>query len=135
MKWFGRKKQRTAAMTHYAPDITLTPMDYIQPLSPQQQLEKAEQRIRAFLKHTDPDSLCEGFYDRIADEERDLTIALLRTQTPDHQDVSQSIVRKHFAELERLDREIRQVELAISTYSAQVADLQEQYDRCNKPEV
>ena len=41
MKWLGQKKQRTAAMTHYAPDITLTPVDYVQRLSPQQQLEKA----------------------------------------------------------------------------------------------
>ena len=125
-------KNDTVSIPHYAPHVTLTALDYILPVTHQQRMQQAEQRIRDFLAKTQPDSLCETFYDRCAVREDELIIAALREQTPEHNDANASIVRKHRAELDRLDLSIVQAAAAIERYEAEIAGLQQLYDKFNQ---
>jgi len=131
MKAFWRKKDASIEVIHYAPDVTLTAVDYVLSVSLEQRLRKAEARIRDFLSQTEPDSLCEAFFDPLAEEEERLIIGQLLEQTPNHLDASQSIADKHNAELKRLDLALEQIEEAIRDYGSEIASLQKLFDRCN----
>lgn len=135
MKAFWKKKDASAEIIHYAPDTTLTAVDYVIPISLEQRIRRAEARIRDFLGQTEPDSLCETFYDPFAEEEERLIIGLLLEQTPNHMDANRAIADKHSAELKRLDLALGQVDEAIRDYEAEVAALQELFDRCNGMEA
>lgn len=135
MKALGKKKDASVEVIHYAPDVTLTAVDYMIPLSLEQRIHRAEANIRDFLSQTNPDSLCETFYDSIAEKEERLIIGQVLEQRPNHLDASRSIAEKHSAELRRLDLALKQMEEAIQDYGAEIASLQELYDRCNGMEA
>lgn len=131
MKAFWKKKDASVEIVHYAPDVTLTAVDYVIPVSLEQRIRRAEANIRDFLSHTNPDSLCETFYDCIAEKEEQLIISQVLEHTPDHLDACRSIAEKHHAELRRLDLALEQIEEAIRDYGTEIASLQELFDRCN----
>lgn len=131
MRAFWRKKDASVEVVHYAPDVTLTAVDYILPISLEQRLRRAEANIRDFLSQTSPDSLCETFYDSYAEKEERLIIGQILEQRPNHLDASRSIAEKHNAELKRLDLALEQMEEAIRDYGAEIASLQELFGRCN----
>lgn len=135
MKAFWKKKDASVEVIHYAPDITLTAVEYVIPFSPEQRIRRAEVNIRDFLSQTNPDSLCETFYDPMAEEEERLIIGQVLEQRPNHLDVSRSIAEKHNAELKRLDLALEQMEEAVQEYGAEIASLQELFDRCNGMEA
>lgn len=131
MKLFSKKRDGSVSIGHYAPDITLTAIDYYPPVSHEERIQRAEKRIKEFLEHTNPDSLCDSFYDRIADEDEHLIIALLRKQIPNHKDANGSIALKHQAELTRLVRAIQLVDAEIIRMESEINDLQVLYDHFN----
>lgn len=135
MKTFWRKKDASVEVVHYAPDVTLTAVDYVIPVSLEQRIHRAEARIRDFLSQTEPDSLCETFYDPFAEAEEQLLIGLLLEQMPNHMDAGRSIAEKHSAELERLDLALEQVDEAIQDYGTEIESLQKLFDRCNGMEA
>lgn len=131
MRAFWRKKDASVEVVHYAPDVTLTAVDYILPISLEQRLRRAEANIRDFLRKTTPDLLCETFFDSVAEKEERLIIGQILEQRPNHLDASRSIAEKHNAELKRLDLALEQMEEAIRDYGAEIASLQELFGRCN----
>ena len=131
MKAFWKKKDTSVEIVHYAPDVTLTAVDYALPISLEQRIRRAEANIRDFLSQTNPDSLCETFYDSSAEKEERLIIGQILEQRPNHLDASRSIGDKHNAELKRLDLALERMEDAIRDYGAEIASLQELFDRCN----
>lgn len=135
MRFFGRRKPDPVAIAHYAPDISLTAVDYAPPIPHERRFQNARGAIREFLSRTNPDSLCEQFYDRAAEEEGELILVLLQEQAPDHRDANASIARKHKAELDRLDQALQQVDSAVRACDAELSELQKLYDRCNKQGV
>ena len=62
---------------HYAPDIDLTAVDYIEPISPEKRLHRAELQIDKFLKETSPDRFSGSFFDAYTEQEEKLLISLL----------------------------------------------------------
>lgn len=135
MKAFWKKKDASVEVVHYAPDVTLTAVDYVIPISLEQRIRRAETRIQNFLSQTAPDSLCETFFDPFAEEEERLIIGQVLEQRPNHLDANRSIAKKHDAELKRLDLALEQMEEAIRDYETEIASLQELFDRCNGMEV
>lgn len=131
MKTFGKKEKASVEVVHYAPDVTLAAVDYVIPISLEQRIHRAESNIRDFLGQTNPDSLCETFYDSVAEEEERLIIGQMLEQKPNHLDAGRSIAGKHNAELKRLDLALEQMEKTIRDYEAEIASLQELFDRCN----
>ena len=129
-KIFKRKKVNVT-MEHYAPDVTISAIDYIQPLESQKRLKQAEYRIREFLDHTNPDSLCGGFFDRMVEREDQLLYALLRYQLPEHRDTNRSIAEKHKATMVRLEGEIEKTKAQIAGCTTEIMRLQRVYDRVN----
>lgn len=49
MRFLRKKRKENVAITHYAPDITLTSVDYCAAVLPKVRLDKAEQYIKRFL--------------------------------------------------------------------------------------
>lgn len=135
MRFLHKKRKKNISIAHYAPDITLTSVDYCAAVPPKGRLDKAEQYIKRFLAQTDPDSLCEPFYDRLAEKDEQMEIAYLQRQKPDHHDANGSIVLKHRAELERLLLEIQLVDTAVKQYESEIKELQTVYDRYNRTGV
>lgn len=135
MKALGKKKDASVEVIHYAPDVTLTAVDYVIPVSLEQRIHRAQANIRDFLSQTNPDSLCEMYYDRVAEEEERFIIGQVLEQKPNHLDASRSIAEKHSAELKRLDQALAQIEEAIQEYGAEIASLQELFDRYNGMEA
>lgn len=135
MKLFGKRKDASVEVVHYAPDVTLTAVDYVIPISLEQRIRRAEARIQNFLNQTAPDSLCETFFDPFAEEEERLIIGQVLEQTPNHMDASRAIAEKHNAELTRLELALAQMEEAIQSYETEIESLQELFDRCNGMEA
>lgn len=54
---------------HYAPDVGLTAVDYIEPISPEKRLRRAELQIDKFLKETSPDRFSGSFFDAYTEQE------------------------------------------------------------------
>lgn len=134
MKLFNRK-EKAVSITHYAPDVSLTAADYTLPVSHEQRILQAERRIRDFLRNTDPDNMCESFYDPMAEKEEQLVIARLMEQVPEHRGANLSIVKKHEAEMERLTRTLQQTDALIQTFEAEINALQKFYNSHNGMEV
>lgn len=133
MRFIKRKGQ--TSIPHYAPDITLSAVDYHAVIPSDRRIHNAEKRIREFLSKTNPDSLCATYYDKLAEEEEQVAVACLQRQTPDHRDANTSIALKHQAELKRLLQEIQSVDAMIEQYQAEIKDLQAMYNRYNITEV
>ena len=92
---------------HYAPDVGLTAVDYIEPISPEKRLRRAELQIDKFLKETSPDRFSGSFFDAYTEQEGKLLISLLEEQKTWHEGVNSSIVLKHESELIRVRRSSR----------------------------
>ena len=127
------KKSETGSVSiqHYAPDVSLTAVDYVIPVLPERRIQAAKRQIADFLAQTNPDSLCEGFYDMYAEKEDSLIVSMIREQIPEHRDANKSIACKHKSELVRLGLSIGQLEEAMKGYDTEIAALQELYDRFN----
>lgn len=117
---------------HYAPDIDLTAVDYIEPISPEKRLHRAELQIDKFLKETSPDRFSGSFFDAYTEQEEKLLISLLEEQKTWHEGVNSSIALKHESELIRLRAEIKQAEDLIREVDAEIDLLQAIYDRMNR---
>ena len=117
---------------HYAPDIDLTAVDYIEPISPEKRLHRAELQIDKFLKETSPDRFSGSFFDAYTEQEEKLLISLLEEQKTWHEGVNSSIALKHESELIRLRAEIKQAEDLIRKVDAEIDLLQAIYDRMNR---
>ena len=117
---------------HYAPDIDLTAVDYIEPISPEKRLRRAELQIDKFLKETSPDRFSGSFFDAYTEQEEKLLISLLEEQKTWHEGVNSSIALKHESELIRLRAEIKQAEDLIRKVDAEIDLLQAIYDRMNR---
>lgn len=131
--WRDRKvKVRLVPVPHYAPDVDLTSMDYIFPLSSEQRAAQAQKRINDFLAHADPDRFCETFFDQYVKQEEALLLSQLAEQTPNHQGVNGALARKHQSELIRLWQEIRRLEQARDELSSEICSCQALYDSHNQ---
>lgn len=125
------KDKDVATIAHYAPDMNLTPQDYIFPLSADARLKEDERRIKDFLQATHPDSLCEAFYDRYADSEDAQIAAIMACQRAGHLAAATEIVEKHNAELSRLDCEIAATDMHITTVEEELEQLKELISKFN----
>ena len=113
MGWIRKWRMRRMGLKdvpHYAPDVGLTAVDYIEPISPEKRLRRAELQIDKFLKETSPDRFSGSFFDAYTEQEGKLLISLLEEQKTWHEGVNSSIVLKHESELIRLRAEIKQAE-------------------------
>lgn len=116
---------------HYAPDIDLTAIDYIEPVSPGKRLRRAELRIEEFLKETSPDRFSGSFFDAYTKQEEKLLVSMLEEQIPWHQGVNSSIALKHQSELIRLRAEIEQAEGLVKKIDEEIVQLQKIYNEHN----
>lgn len=110
MGWIRKWRMRRMGLKdvpHYAPDVGLTAVDYIEPISPEKRLRRAELQIDKFLKETSPDRFSGSFFDAYTEQEGKLLISLLEEQKTWHEGVNSSIVLKHESELIRLRAEIQ----------------------------
>lgn len=127
--WRDRKiKVRLVPVPHYAPDVDLTSMDYIFPLSSEQRVAQAQRRINDFLAHTDPDCFCETFFDQYVKQEEALLLAQLAEQTPNHAGVNSALAVKHQSELIRLYQEIQQLTQLRDELQIQIHSWQQLYN-------
>ena len=127
MGWIRKWRMRRMGLKdvpHYAPDVGLTAVDYIEPISPEKRLRRAELQIDKFLKETSPDRFSGSFFDAYTEQEGKLLISLLEEQ--------KTIVLKHESELIRLRAEIKQAEDLIRKVDAEIDLLQAIYDRMNR---
>lgn len=102
MGWIRKWRMRRMGLKdvpHYAPDVGLTAVDYIEPISPEKRLRRAELQIDKFLKETSPDRFSGSFFDAYTEQEGKLLISLLEEQKTWHEGVNSSIVLKHESEL------------------------------------
>ena len=135
MGWIRKWRMRRMGLKdvpHYAPDVGLTAVDYIEPISPEKRLRRAELQIDKFLKETSPDRFSSSFFDAYTEQEGKLLISLLEEQKTWHEGVNSSIVLKHESELIRLRAEIKQAEDLIRKVDAEIDLLQAIYDRMNR---
>ena len=131
MGWIRKWRMRRMGLKdvpHYAPDVGLTAVDYIEPISPEKRLRRAELQIDKFLKETSPDRFSGSFFDAYTEQEGKLLISLLE----EHEGVNSSIVLKPESELIRLRAEIKQAEDLIRKVDAEIDLLQAIYDRMNR---
>lgn len=134
MSWLLKWRMRRAGLTtvpHYAPDLSLAPINYIFPVSSEVRLKKAKKRIKFFLKNTDPDKYSGNFYDAYVQREEAALIAQVRMQTPGHQGINGAIALKHRSELERLQRTISQTERVINDLDSRIDELSQLYKSKN----
>ncbi len=131
--WRDRKKikVRLVPVPHYAPDVNLTSMDYIFPLSSEQRAAQAQRKINDFLAHTNSDRFCETFFDQYVEQEEALLLAQLAEQTPTHEGVNGALAVKHQSELIRLSLEIQQLTQAWNELSSKILSYQQLYDSHN----
>ena len=129
MKWFHLKKG--PELNQYAPDASLTATAYVEPVSEENRSKNAEKQMQHFLAETDPDSLCDAFYDRMAESENAVLLALLQQQRPGHADAILSIVRLHQAEQLRVQNDLSRTESAIAAYESEIETLEKLYRRYN----
>ena len=123
MGWIRKWRMRRMGLKdvpHYAPDVGLTAVDYIEPISPEKRLRRAELQIDKLLKETSPDRFSGSFFDAYTE------------QKTWHEGVNSSIVLKHESELIRLRAEIKQAEDLIRKVDAEIDLLQAIYDRMNR---
>ena len=124
MGWIRKWRMRRMGLKdvpHYAPDVGLTAVDYIEPISPEKRLRRAELQIDKFLKETSPDRFSGSFFDAYTEQEGKLLISLLEEQKTWHE-----------GELIRLRAEIKQAEDLIRKVDAEIDLLQAIYDRMNR---
>lgn len=126
-----KNKQETVTIKHYAPDVTVTALDYGLPITLEERMHRAEQRIRRFLNGTRPDNLCETFYDPYTAEEELALIAALQKQVPEHDGLNRALADKQRAELQRLDSALTDVANTIKAYEEELSELQQLFNRCN----
>ena len=72
MGWIRKWRMRRMGLKdvpHYAPDVGLTAVDYIEPISPEKRLRRAELQIDKFLKETSPDRFSGSFFDAYTEQE------------------------------------------------------------------
>lgn len=116
---------------HYAPDISLTAVDYIEPVSPGRRIHRAERRIDEFLKDTSPDRFSGGFFDAYTEQGEKLLSAMLEEQTSWHNGVNGSIALKHESELIRLRAEIELAQDLVCQMGKEIEQLQKVCDSHN----
>ena len=91
MGWIRKWRMRRMGLKdvpHYAPDVGLTAVDYIEPISPEKRLRRAELQIDKFLKETSPDRFSGSFFDAYTEQEGKLLISLLEEQKTWHEGVN-----------------------------------------------
>lgn len=116
---------------HYAPDISLSAIDYIFPVSTNRRLARAERRIEKFLENTAPDRFNGDFFDTYTEQEEQMLITQLTMQTSWHNSVNGAIALKHQSELVRLRAALQQAQAVILQMDKEISSLQEQYDQHN----
>ena len=100
------KKKGSVEIPHFAPDLTVTPVDYQVPVQDDQRIQMAEKRFRRFLAETAPDKYCETFFDGVVESENQRLIRTVLAQSPEHLEVNRLIAQKHKAESARLKANI-----------------------------
>ena len=132
MKWPKWRKNKSASVeiAHYAPDVTLTAVDYLLP-DAEKRLQEAETLMSRFLQQTAPDKLCEGFYDAEAEAQQELLLADLRLQGVEHTGSNRSIAAKHRAELQRLRSEIEDTDQLLQQLEADLSAMEQLYAAVN----
>ena len=109
MSWkspFRKKKKETfVKIQHYAPEITIIPVDYMLP-DFESEYKKAVGEMARFLSKTEPDIYCDSWYDTMADLMEQTMIAELMSQQKNHLEVIRNIACKHDAELVSLNETI-----------------------------
>lgn len=106
---FPKKKSKQVVLDHYAPDVNITPLDYLE-LDIDQRVKVSTKSIEEFLSYTYPDTYNDTFWDLYTDREDQLLITKLKQQYDKHNEANQEIIMKHKGELERLDSELRNKE-------------------------
>ena len=81
---------------HYAPDVGLTAVDYIEPISPEKRLRRAELQIDKFLKETSPDRFSGSFFDAYTEQEGKLVRRSSRPRTSFEKSMRKSICCRRF---------------------------------------
>lgn len=125
------KKGETVSMEHYAPQVTVTAIDYIIPFSHKSYMKEMEARIKEALAKMKLDAMSGAYFDASALADKQVFLAMLRQQIPEHKDANRSIADKHAAELERLDSALLRTNKLIEMHEQEISALQELYDRCN----
>ena len=121
------RRKKNVKITHYAPDVTVSAVDYVIPVSFDERFEKAKREITGFLATTNPDEYCYFYFDRYIKEEEKQLISDLTLQKAQHEDANKSISDKHGAELVRLREAIAKVEQEITYIDEELAELQTLY--------
>lgn len=132
MKWPKWRKNKPASVeiAHYAPEVTLTAVDYLLP-DAEKRLQEAEALMSDFLQQTAPDRLCEGFFDAQAEAQEELLLADLRVQGVEHTGSNRSIAAKHRSELQRLRSEIGDTEQLLQQLERELAAQERLYAMVN----
>lgn len=116
---------------HYAPDIHLSSVDYVFPISALRRLRKSEKDINDFLSNTNPDEFNGSFFDTITEREEEVLKQTINEQFVWHNAVNQAIAISHQSELIRLDRAIEQAEYVIKQLDIEIEELKALYNECN----
>ncbi len=127
------KKKGSVEIPHFAPDLTITPVDYQMPVQDTQRIQMAEKRIRKFLSETSPDEYCETIFDSVVESENHQLIRAVLAQQPDHLEVNALISQKHVAESASLKASIAYMDELIVKCQEELDHLSKVYAYYNNP--
>lgn len=119
-------------ITHYAPDVTVTSIDYYPPVPFEERFRRAKKAIDEFLSKASPDELSGFYFDEYIDKDEKALISILREQITGHDDTHAKLAKKHEAELSRLRAEIDYVREEIKRLSAEILNAENLYNENNQ---
>jgi len=129
------KKNRKLAIRHYAPDVTFTAADYELPFDIKAWILSTKKEMELFLDKTNPDVLCDTYFDQYIDRRADLYESLILNQRANHMEAISSICDKHESEILRLRLYINEVKEILEEYDQKIAAEEELYSRLNGREA
>ena len=119
---FWKKREKNARIDHYAPDITVVPVNYVYPPLDKRMAE-AEKEIKDFLSKTEPDKYNSAYYDRVAEKKEIVLLEELMEQRAQHENTIFLQAVKHQAELTRLKAEEAALWEELKMYEAEIESL------------
>lgn len=126
-----KKTDERVTVHHYAPDVTVTSIEYYAAISFEERLKRAKRRIDEFLDSASPDELSGFYFDEYIDNEEKALISALREQIPGHDDTHLNLAKKHEAELNRVRAEIDNISKEIGRLSAEISAAEKLYNEHN----
>lgn len=119
---FLMKRGKRAKIDHYAPDITVVPVNYVYPPS-EKRMSEAEKEIKDFLLKTEPDKYNSAYYDHVAEKKESVLLEELMEQRAQHENTIFLQTVKHQAELTRLKAEEAALWEELKMYEAEIESL------------